>query len=178
MPLHLQFQPFKRQRLGRFQEDALREKNEALRQRAEFEASQATSEPELIEAAQKRKRMMTREPSKSPKASPQSTNRKNQAHTIKGYKRVEVSAATKLKYCQGMKAAKDSFSCLQDFWAAQVEKYGIRKDALKNILSKEWHWKDLVAQKDLQGKKKYQPSKRKRASGAGRKVPFPDIISK
>jgi hypothetical protein len=77
-----------------------------------------------------------------------------------------------------MKAAKDSFSSLQDFWAAQVEKYGIRKDALKNILPKEGHWKDLVAQKDLQGKKKYQPSKRKRASGAGRKVPFPDIISK
>ena len=86
VPLHMQLQPFKRQRLGRFQEDALREKNEALRQQAEFEASQATNEPELIEAAKKRKRMMTREPSKSPQASPQSTNRKNQAHTIKGLK--------------------------------------------------------------------------------------------
>ena len=93
---------------------------------------------------------MTREPSKSPQASPQSTNRKKPGSYNK---RVEVSAATKLKYCQEMKAAKDSFSSLQDFWAAQVEKYGIRKDALKNILSKEGHWKDLVAQKDLKGKK-------------------------
>ena len=77
VPLHLQLQPYKRQRLGRFQEDAIREKNEALRQQAEFEASQATNEPELIEAAQKR------------------------------------------------------------------QKYGIRKDALKNILSKEGHWEIL-----------------------------------
>ena len=77
-----------------------------------------------------------------------------------------------------MKAAKDSFSSLQDFWAAQVEKYGIRKDALKNILSKEGHWEKLVAEKDLKSKNKHQLSKRKRASGAGRKVPFPDIIAK
>ena len=175
VPLHLQLQPYKRQRLGRFQEDALREKNEALRQQAEFEASQATNEPELIEAAQKRKRLMTREPDKSPKASPQSTNRKKPGSYNK---RVEVSAGIKLKYCQEMKAAKDSFSSLQDFWAAQVEKYGIRKDALKNILSEEEHWKVLVAQKDLTCKRVHQTSKRKRASGAGRKVPFPDIISK
>ena len=77
-----------------------------------------------------------------------------------------------------MKAVKDTFSSLQDFWAAQVEKYGIRKDALKNILSKEGHWEKLVAEKDLKSKNKHQLSKRKRASGAGRKVPFSDIISK
>ena len=175
VPLHLQLQPYKRQRLGRFQEDAIREKNEALRQQAEFEASQATNEPELIEAAQKRQRLMAREPSKSPKASPQSTNRKRPGSCTK---RAEISAATKLKYCQEMKAVKDTFSSLQDFWAAQVEKYGIRKDALKNILSKEGHWEKLVAEKDLKSKNKHQFSKRKRASGAGRKVPFPDIISK
>ena len=175
VPLHLQLQPYKRQRLGRFQEDAIREKNEALRQQAEFEASQATNEPELIEAAKKRQRLMVREPSKSPKASPQSTNRKKPGSCTK---RAEISAATKLRYCQEMKAVKDTFSSLQDFWAAQVEKYGIRKDALKNILSKEGHWEKLVAEKDLKSKNKHQLSKGKRASGAGRKVPFPDIISK
>ena len=84
VPLHLQLQPYKRQRLGRFQEDAIREKNEALGQQAEFEASQATNETELIQAAQKRQRLMAREPSKSPKASPQSTNRKTRLMHKKG----------------------------------------------------------------------------------------------
>ena len=33
VPLHLQVQPYKRQRLSRFQQDALRERNEAIRDR-------------------------------------------------------------------------------------------------------------------------------------------------
>ena len=93
-------------------------------------------------------------------------------------KRVEVSAATKLKYCEEMKAAKDSFSSLQDYWKAQVGKFGIAKRSLQNILAKEEHWKVLVAEKDLKCKPVHQTSKRKRASGGGRKVPFSDIISK
>ena len=112
--------------------------------------------------------MMSREPQRSPIASTQSSNRKKPGTQLK---RVEVSAATKLGYCEEMKAAKDSFSSLQDFWQAQVQKFGIAKRSLQNILSKEGHWKDLVAQKDLK-------TNTKRASGAGRKVPFSDIISK
>ena len=92
---------------------------------------------------------MRREPQRSPKASPQSSNRKVPGSQMK---RVEVSAATKLKYCEEMKAAKDSFSSLQDFWKAQVEKFGIAKRSLQNILAKEEHWKVLVAEKDLKCK--------------------------
>ena len=54
VPLHLQAQPFKRQRLSRFQQDALQERNDALRKHAELEAELATTEPELVEVAQKR----------------------------------------------------------------------------------------------------------------------------
>ena len=115
---------------------------------------------------------MRREPQRSPKASPQSTNRKVPGSQMK---RVEVSAATKLKYCEEMKA---SFSSLQDYWKAQVQKFGIAKRSLQNILAKEEHWKVLVAEKELKCKPVHQTSKRKRASGGGRKVPFSDIISK
>jgi hypothetical protein len=54
VPLHLQPQPFKRQRLSRFQQDALQERNDALRKHAELEAEVATTENELVEVAQKR----------------------------------------------------------------------------------------------------------------------------
>ena len=175
VPLHLQPQPFKRQRLSRFQQDALQERNDALRKHAELEAELATTEAALVEVAEKKRKLMRREPERSPKASPQSTNRKVPGSQMK---RVEVSAAMKLKYCEELKAAKDSFSTLQDYWKAQVQKFGIAKRSLQNILAKEEHWKALVAEKDLKGKPKHQTSKRKRASGGGRKVPFSDIISK
>ena len=54
--LHLQPQPFKRQRLSRFQQDAIRERDEAITHQAELQASLATTEPQLIDAAQKRGR--------------------------------------------------------------------------------------------------------------------------
>ena len=175
VPLHLQAQPFKRQRLSRFQQDALQERNDALRKHAELEAELATTETELVEVAEKKRKLMRREPQRSPKASPQSSNRKVPGSQMT---RVEVSAATKLKYCEEMKAAKDSFSSLQDYWKAQVQKFGIAKRSLQNILAKEEYWKVLVAEKELKCKPVHQTSKRKRASGGGRKVPFSDIISK
>ena len=58
-----------------------------------------------------------------------------------------------------MKSAKDPFSHAKDFWKAQVQKFGPRKEALQNILSKEEHWKDwkdLVSQKDLKSKGKLE----------------------
>ena len=54
VPLHLQAQPFKRQRPSRFQQDALQERNDALRKHAELEAELATTETELVEVAEKR----------------------------------------------------------------------------------------------------------------------------
>ena len=87
----------------------------------------------------------------------------------------EIAGRTKLA---NRKADKDSFSSLKDYWKAQVEKFGIAKRSLQNILAKEEHWKVLVAEKDLKCKPVHQTSKRKRAPGGGRKVPFSDIITK
>ena len=158
VPVHLQAQPYKRQRLSRFQQDALRERDEAIREKAEIEAELATTEPQLIEAANKKRRLMMKEPERSPKASPQSSNRRKPGSQVK---RSEISAATKLKYCEEMKSAKDSFHHLQDFWKAQVQKYGLQKKSLQTILSKEEHWKELVGQTDLKCIRKNEKSKRK-----------------
>ena len=165
VPLHLQVQPYKRQRLSRFQQDALRERNEAIRdreterERAEIEAELATTELQLIEAGA----------CEISKASPQSSNRKKPGSQVT---RTETPAATKLKYIEEMKPAKNSFNHLKDFWKAQVEKYGLQKKSLQNILSKEEHWKELVAQKDLKSKRKKRRARGSEPQELAERLPF------
>jgi len=71
-----------------------------------------------------------------------------------------------------MKAAKDSFSSLQDYWKAQVGKFGIAKRSLQNILSKEEHRKELVAQKDLKSKRKKRRARGSEPQELAERFPF------
>ena len=86
--------------------------------------------------------------------------------------RTETPAATKLKYIEEMKPAKNSFNHLKDFWKAQVEKYGLQKKSLQNILSKEEHWKELVAQKDLKSKRKKRRARGSEPQELAERLPF------
>ena len=92
-------------------------------------------------------------------------------------KRLEVAAATKLRYCKEMKEELPQFSNLKDFWKAQMRKYGLQKAHLQNILSREDHWQKLVAEPKLKAvKKDLRKTQRKRAQGAGRQHTFPQMI--
>ena len=129
------------------------------RERAEIEAELATTELQLIEAGA----------CEISKASPQSSNRKKPGSQVT---RTETPAATKLKYIEEMKPAKNSFNHLKDFWKAQVEKYGLQKKSLQNILSKEEHWKELVAQKDLKSKRKKRRARGSEPQELAERLPF------
>ena len=173
-PVSEELVPQKRQRLSRFQQDAMRERNELLRENAELKAQKAERDEELIEIAKKTARLVRREPQQSPQASSSGTNRKKPGSATK---RAEISAETKVKYCEEMLADKPRFTKLEDFWKAQSSKYGITKKQLSHMLANHESYKQLVSQSKLKNLRKQEKSKRKRAQGGGRKVAFPDIIS-
>ena len=167
--------PYKRRRLSRFQLDAQRERDEAIQAKAEMEASLANDEKELIEAAKKKSLLMRREPGKSSQATSQVTSNRKKPGTKT--KRAEISASTKVRYCEEMLEDKARFTRLGDFWKAQSEKFGLSKRQLSHMLSQYDTYKRLSAQPKLLTSRRFQRSTRKRASGAGRKFAFPDIIS-
>ena len=100
----------------------MRERNELLRENAELKAQKAERDEELIEIAKKTARLVRREPQQSPQASSSGTNRKKPGSATK---RAEISAETKVKYCEEMLAEKPRFTKLGYFWKEQVKKYGI-----------------------------------------------------
>ena len=173
-PVSEELVPQKRQRLSRFQQDAMRERNELLRENAELKAQKAERDSELIEIAKKTARLVRREPQQSPQASSSGTNRKKPGSATK---RAEISAETKVKYCEEMLADKPRFTKLEDFWKAQSSKYGITKKQLSHMLANHESYKQLVSQSKLKNLRKQEKSKRKRAQGGGRKLAFPDILS-
>ena len=173
-PVSEELVPQKRQRLSRFQQDAMRERNELLRENAELKAQKAERDAELIEIAKKTARLVRREPQQSPQASSSGTNRKKPGSVTK---RAEISAETKVKYCEEMLAEKPRFTKLGYFWKEQVKKYGITKKQLSHMLANYESYKEIVSQNKLKNLRKQEKSKRKRAEGGGRKHPFPDIIS-
>ena len=173
-PVSESLQPQKRQRLSRFQQDAMRERNELLIENAELKAQKAERDAELIEIAKKTARLVKREPQQSPQAKSSGANRKKPGTASK---RAEISAETKVKYCEEMLADKPRFPKLEDFWQVQVKKYGISKKQLSHMLANHESYKEIASQNKLKNMIKQEKSKRKRAEGAGRKPPFPDIIS-
>ena len=162
----------KRQRLSRFAQDALREREEHLRRIAELEAEKAETNEELEEVA----RLAKRQPGRP---------RKSEEDVAKGRKmpgtqaeRLEITATTKYKYCCEMELAQKEFVDKKDFWKAMVRRYGLTKQQLMSMLSKKEHWHQLSKQQPkLKGLRKREKTGRKRSLGAGRKVPFPDIVA-
>ena len=173
-PVSEELVPQKRQRLSRFQQDDIRERNELLRENAELKAQKAEKDAELIEIAKKTARLVRREPQKSPKDISSGTNKKKPGSATK---RAEIPAETKVKYCEEMLADKPRFTKLEDFWKAQSMKYGITKKQLSHMLANYESYKVLLSQDKLKNLRKQERSKRKRAEGGGRKLSFPDIIS-
>ena len=66
---------------------------------------------------------------------------------------------------------------LQDLRNAQVEKYGLTKKQLSQMLSPYDNYKEIGSQPKLKNLRKKEPPKRKRGRGGGRKVPFSGKIS-
>ena len=90
-------------------------------------------------------------------------------------KRIELSAAKKLSMAEAMLAARDEYANPQDFWRAMVAKFSLSKRQLSHILSKRDKLRDVVKLKVA--KKPKTRTKRVRHSGAGRKAPFPEVLS-
>ena len=116
--------------------------DEAIQAQIEMEASLANTENELIQAAKKRSLLMRKEPKQSSQAtSPGNTNRKKPGTRTKT---AEISAATKVKYCEEMLADKANFTRPQDFWKAQQVKFGLTKRQLSHMLSQHENYKHIV----------------------------------
>ena len=142
---------------------------------AEHEA-QAANSPEALKEAALKKRRLVQAPlyrSQSFKKQP-SSNRRPPGSKIE---RVEISAKQKFKYALEMEEATADFVNRNDFWKAQVRKYGLSRRSLQHILRKKLSWKQLTEQPQLKNRRRRERTGRTRAKGAGRKVPFADIIS-
>ena len=168
----LALSPYKRRRLSRWQQDALAERDEALRQLAEAEAKQAASEEELAAAAAKLRKKGGR-PQKQEEQPQRASNRKSAGSKAL---RLELSAKKKAQYCKEMQESLSEFASKADFWKAQVAKYGMSKQSLKDMLSKAEAWEGL-AKRPLAAARKREPLKRVRHAGGGRKVPYPELMS-
>ena len=147
---------------------------------AKLAAEQAEDEEALVAAAElpRKKMQQAGRPKKSPGEATLTQGKSNRKLPGSAILRVEVSASLKQKYAEEMHEAQNDFASKKDFWRAQVAKYGVSKQALKNILDKKDYWKTLDAQPALKVQRKIQNKKRTRAEGGGRKVPFPEIIAK
>ena len=84
----------------------------------------------------------------------------------------ELTAAKKLLIIQRLKEGKQEHDP-QTFWKVMQNETGLRKEQLSHLLKHEDHYASL-SQKPL-GRNKAANKKRKRASGAGRKAPFPEV---
>ena len=84
----------------------------------------------------------------------------------------ELTAAKKLLIIQRLKEGKQEHDP-QTFWKVMQNETGLRKEQLSHLLKHEDHYVSL-SQKPL-GRNKAANKKRKRASGAGRKPPFPEV---
>ena len=153
----LALSPYKRRRLSRWQQDALAERDEALRQLAEAEAKQAASEEELASAAAKLRKKGGR-PQKQGEQPQRASNRKSAGSKAL---RLELSAKKKAQYCKEMQESLSEFASKADFWKAQVAKYGMSKQSLKDMLSKAQAWEGL-AKRPLAAARKREPPKRVR----------------
>ena len=65
--------------------------------------------------------------------------------------------------------------CEKEFWSAVQAKHGLNKQQLSNILRKREQYKQL-SQKPVEDKNS-RNRKRVRASGAGRKQPYPEFVA-
>ncbi|CAK9011826.1 unnamed protein product [Durusdinium trenchii] len=167
----------KRQRLSRFAEDALREREEHLRRIAELEAEKAETNEALEEVARLNKLKSNKRKTGRPRK-PEEDVARGRKRPGTQTERLEVTAATKYKYCCEMELAQKEFVDKKDFWKAMVRRYGLTKQQLMSMLSKKEHWFQLSKQQPkLKGLRKQEKTSRKRAFGAGRKVPFSDIIA-
>ena len=93
------------------------------------------------------------------------------AQRKRGPKR-ELTAAKKLLIIQRLKEARPEHDP-QTFWKLMQDETGLRKEQLSHLLKHEDHYASL-SQQPL-GRNKAANKKRKRASGAGRKPPFPEV---
>ena len=166
-----------RKRHSRVVEDMLRQRNEAIQEAARLEAENAENEEELIEAALKKKRRLVQR--NRDKTEPTSEEKPKSNRRLPGseQKRVEISVAVKAKYAKELQDAISEFSRMRDFWPAMEARYRLPRRTLRDILSKADQWETLKAQPKLRTIRKRQVKIRTRAQGAGRKVPFSEVIS-
>ena len=165
----------KRQRLSKWQQDCMAERDAALEKLVQLEAEKAENDEEAMKAALKRRRLVRADSKPSPQSS--SAQKSNRKRPGTATMRLELSAEKKLQYCQEMKDCKDHYASAADFWKAQVQKYGLSKRSLMTIAKNGKAWQMIKDQPALRNLRKQQKSKRKRNSGAGRKVPFQDVVS-
>ena len=72
--------------------------------------------------------------------------------------RLELSAQSKLKYCEEKLRDKDRFAHLSDFWEAQKNKYGFRKDQLQRILKQQGSWLRSASRRSSRASSKWSRS--------------------
>ena len=94
------------------------------------------------------------------------------AQRKRGPKR-ELTAAKKLLIIQRLKQARPEHDP-QSFWKLMQEETGLRKEQLSHLLRHEDDYVSL-SQMPPVGRNKASNKRRKRASGAGRKPPFPEV---
>ena len=86
------------------------------------------------------------------------------------------SVPTRILIAQDCAESLSEYASEKDFWPAMINKHGLSKRQLSHLMAKREHYQDL-SQKPLQNKSS-KNRRRKRASGAGRSVPFPEVLLK
>ena len=88
---------------------------------------------------------------------------------------LELTANQKLSIVKVLQDSKAQFADLASYWKAMIERTGLSRRQLKHLLATAQHLQE-VAQQPLR-KFSSKNKRRKRLSGAGRKVPFPEEVA-
>ena len=88
--------------------------------------------------------------------------------------RLELSAHKKHLIADDLKSHEAEYAERGSFWRDMAKRHGMRSEHLREILRKAEEWKPLAAKPLL--KKNSRNKLRKRRQGAGRKVPFEDVV--
>ena len=89
--------------------------------------------------------------------------------------KVELTASRKLIIIQMLEDSKAEFADLASYWKAMVERSGLSRRQLKHLLGTAKRLKEIAEQPLRRYNTKNR--RRKRLSGAGRKVPFPQEVA-
>ena len=89
--------------------------------------------------------------------------------------KLELTANQKLSIVKVLQDSKAQFADLASYWKAMIERTGLSRRQLKHLLATAQHLQE-VAQQPLR-KFNSKNKRRKRLSGAGRKVPFPQEVA-